>query len=452
MNNLIFLPANQIAKLIQDRLVSSVEVIEAHLAHIAQHNPKLRAIVTLDPENAYKQAKAADEALAKGEIWGPLHGVPITIKDSIETKALRTTSSYEPLADYIPKQDATVVARLRAAGAIIMGKTNTPELTTDFQTNSPLFGRTNNPWNLDYTPGGSTGGGAAAIAAGLSPLEVGSDLAGSIRVPAHFCGLFGLKPTEHRVPTFGHIPELPGKPKTIRHLQNIGPLARCVEDLRLCLSLIEEPSAQQKWLLNRPQQEEIIENLRTYRYAWTDGFGDIPASTETQKSLEKLALSLENLGCCLEKHNPPNLDFTVAKENYSEILDFEFHQASVNQQQYENALNRRNLIIADLERFLCDWDVWLCPVVPISAFTHCPSDKPIEIDGQEFPYFEGISAYTAIFNLTGNPVVVLPFTQSQDGLPIGVQMVGKRGSDLRLLAIAEKLTQVTGSFQSPPGY
>ena len=452
MNNLIFLPANQIAKLIQDRLVSSVEVIETHLAHIAQHNPKLNAIVTLDPENAYKQAKAADEALAKGEIWGPLHGVPITIKDSIETKKLRTTSSYEPLADYIPKQDATVVARLRAAGAIIMGKTNTPKLTTDFQTNSPLFGRTNNPWNLDYTPGGSTGGGAAAIAAGLSTLEVGSDLAGSIRVPAHFCGLFGLKPTEDRVPTFGHIPELPGKPKTIRHLQNIGPLARCVEDLRLCLSLIEEPSAQQKWLLNRPKQEEIIENLQTYRYAWTDGFGDIPASTETKKSLEKLALSLENLGCCLEKHNPPHLDFTVAKENYNEILDFEFHQASVNQQQYKNSLNRRELIIADLERFLCDWDVWLCPVVPISAFTHRPSDQPIEIDGQEFPYFEGISAYTAIFNLVGNPVVVLPFTQSQDGLPIGVQMVGKQGSDLRLLAIAEKLTQVTGSFQCPPGY
>ncbi len=452
MNNLIFLPANQIAKLIHDRLVSSVEVIEAHLAHIARHNPKLNAIVTLDPENAYKQAQAADEALGKGEIWGPLHGVPITIKDSIETKGLRTTSSYEPLADYIPKQDATVVARLRAAGAIIIGKTNTPELTTDFQTNSPLFGRANNPWNLDYTPGGSTGGGAAAIAAGLSPLEVGSDLAGSIRVPAHFCGLFGLKPTEHRVPTFGHIPELPGKPKTIRHLQNIGPLARRVEDLRLCLSLIEEPSAQQKWLFNRPKQEKIIDNLRTYRYAWTEGFGDIPASTETKKSLEKLALSLENLGCCLEKHNPPNLDFTVAKENYSEILSFEFYRSSVNQQKYENALKRRDLIIANLERFLCDWDVWLCPVVPISAFTHRPSDEPIEIDGKEFPYFRGISAYTTIFNLAGNPVVVLPLTQSQDGLPIGVQVVGKQGSDLRLLAIADNLTQVTGSFQSPPGY
>ena len=452
MNNLVFLPAYQIAKLIRDRLVSSVEVLEAYLAHIAQHNPKLNAIVTLDAENAYKQAQAADEALLKGKIWGPLQGVPITIKDSIETKGLLTTSSYEPLADYIPQQDATVVARLRAAGAIILGKTNTPKLTSDFQTNSPLFGRTNNPWNLDYTTGGSTGGGAAAIAAGLSPLEVGSDLGGSIRVPAHFCGLFGLKPTEHRVSTWGHIPELPGKPKTIRHLQTIGPLARCVEDLRLCLLLIEEPPAQQQWLLNRSKPELTIEHLRTYRYAWTEGFGDIPASTETKKSLEKLALSLENLGCCLEKGNPSNLDFTLAKETYSEILSFEFGLSSANQQQYDNALNRRDRVIDEIESFLSDWDVWLSPVVPIPAFTHRPSGESIEVNSQQLPYLRGIGAYTTIFNLAGNPVVVLPFTQSQQGLPIGVQLVGRRGSDMRLLAIAEQLTQVTGLFSTPPGY
>ena len=452
MNDLVFLSASQLAEKIRDRNVSSVEVLEAHFARIALHNPKLNAIITLDTENAYQRAFQADEALARGEIWGDLHGVPITIKDSLETKGLRTTSSYEPLANYVPTQDATVVAKLRAAGAIILGKTNLPKLTGDFQTLSPLFGRTNNPWNLEYTPGGSTGGGAAAVAAGLSPLELGSDLGGSIRVPAHFCGVFGFKPTEHRVSTFGHIPELPGKPKTIRHLQNIGPLARSVEDLRLCLSLIEEPKISHLWLPNIPIKDNFLEELRSYRYAWTVGFGDIAPSEETKKSLEKLALSLENLGCCIEEHNPQDLDFTIAKETYSEILSFEFGLSSVNQQEYENALTRRKKIIADMEHFLYDWDVWLCPVVPIPAFTHRQSGEDIEINGKQFPYLRGIGAYTTIFNLAGNPVVVLPLTQSHQGLPIGVQVVGRRGRDMRLLEIAEKLTQITGHFQSPPGY
>lgn len=449
MNDLVFLSAFQLAEKIRDRTVSSVEVLEAHFAHIALHNPKLNAIITLDTENAYQRAKQADEALARGEIWGNLHGVPITIKDSLETKGLRTTSSYEPLANYVPNQDAIAVAKLRGAGAIILGKTNLPKLTGDFQTLSPLFGRTNNPWNLEYTPGGSTGGGGAAVAAGLSPLELGSDLGGSIRVPAHFCGVFGLKPTEHRVSTFGHIPELPGKPKTIRHLQTIGILARSVEDLRLCLSLIEESETQKLELLNIPNKDKKIEDLRSYRYAWTVGFGDIPASEETKKSLEKLALCLEDLGCCIEEHNPSNLDFT---ETYSEILSFEFGLSSVNQQQYENALIKRKGIIDILEQFLSDWDVWLCPVVPIPAFKHQPSGEDIEIDGKQFPYLRGIGAYTTIFNLTGLPVVVLPFARSEQGLPIGVQVVGRRGSDMRLLEIAEKLTQITGLFQNPPGY
>ena len=453
MNNLVFLSASQIAELIRDCTVSSTEVIEAHFKHIALHNPKLNAIVTLNQENADQRAKEADEALARGEIWGPLHGVPITIKDSFETKGLRTTCSYEPLANYVPTQDATVVARLRAAGAIILGKTNTPKLTGDFQTNSPLFGKSNNPWNLEYTTGGSTGGGAAAVAAGLSPLELGSDYGGSVRVPAHFCGVFGFKPTEHRVSTFGHIPELPGKPKTIRYLQTIGPLARSVEDLRLCLSLIQGLDPQQEWLLPISKNEHyIVENLRSYRYAWTVGFGIIPASTETKTSLEELALSLEKLGCCIEQRNPLNLDFNLVSKTYSEILRFELGLSTSNQQQYENALKQRKNIINQMESFFTDWDVWLCPVVPIPAFTHRRSGEDIEIDGKQFPYLRGIGAHTTIFNLAGNPVVVLPLSRSQEGLPIGVQIVGKRGSDMKILSIAEKLTQITGIFQAPPGY
>ncbi|MEH2149401.1 amidase [Nostoc sp.] len=459
MNDLVFLAAHQLAKAIRDRQVSSAEVIAAYLSQIAQSNPTLNAIVTLDAENAIALSKAADQALAQGENWGVLHGVPVTIKDTLETKGLRTTSSYQPLADYVPKQDATVVARLRAAGAIILGKTNTPQLADNFQTNSPLFGRTNNPWNHECTPGGSTGGGASAIAAGLSPLELGSDIGGSIRVPSHFCGIFGLKPTEHRVSTFGHIPELPGTPKTIRYLQTIGPLARSVEDLRLCLSLIEGPDPYQPEVLSIPIQDNPLTTLQSYRYAWTEGFGDIPATAETKAALEKLASSLVDLGCYVEQHNqPPNFESNAVRNTYINIYDFELGLSQPDltqteqQQRYVTALTERETLIANMEGFLSDWDVWLCPVVPVPAFTHRQSGEPIEVDGQEFSYLEAIGAYTAIFNLTGNPAVVLPFTQSQEGLPIGVQIVGRRGSDMKLLEIAEKLTQVTGFFQRPPGY
>lgn len=459
MNDLVFLAAHQLAKAIRDREVSSTEVMEAHLSQIAQHNPGLNAIVTLDAEHAYEQSKAADEALARGQIWGALHGVPVTIKDSLETKGLRTTSSYEPLADYVPTQDATVVARIRAAGAIILGKTNTPKLTGDFQTNSPVFGRTNNPWNHKCTPGGSTGGGAAAVAAGLSPLELGSDIGGSIRVPSHFCGVFGFKPTEHRVSTFGHIPELPGKPKTIRHLQTIGTLARSIEDLRLCLSLIQGPDPRQPEVLPIPTEANLVTTLQSCRYAFSEGFGDIPATAETRAALEKLALSLADLGCCIEQHNqPPTFDCTAVWDTYSKILTFELglsqpdQTQTETQQRYVTALTKRDTLSADMERFLSDWDAWLCPVVPVPAFTHRQPGEPIEVNGQNFPYLRAIGAYTTVFNLTGNPVVVLPLTQSQEGLPIGVQVVGRRGSDGKLLAIAEKLTQVTGFFQRPPGY
>lgn len=214
--NIVFATANQLAQMIREKEVSAVEVLEAYLKQIDKHNSKLNAIATLDAERAITRAKEADEALAKGENWGALHGVPITIKDTFETAGLRTTAGYKPLTNYLPHQDAIAVERLKAAGAVIMAKTNCPTLAADHQTNNLVFGRTNNPWNINYTPGGSTGGGAAAVAAGLSPLELGSDGGGSIRQPAHCCGIFGFKATDRLVPTLGHLPELPGYPPSSR--------------------------------------------------------------------------------------------------------------------------------------------------------------------------------------------------------------------------------------------
>ena len=242
---MIFASATDIAAAVRAGEVSALEVVEAHLAHIHQHNPSLNAIVTLDEEGARAAARAADEARARGEPLGPLHGVPVTIKDAIETAGLRTTVGSPLLADHVPDEDAVAVARLRAAGAIVLGKTNVPVLSAAAQTSNPIFGRTNNPWDVSRTPGGSSGGSAAAVASGMSPLDLGADIGGSLRIPASFCGVCSLKPTEHRVPTAGHIPPLPGYPQAVRHMNTLGPLARTVDDLTLALRVIAGPHRRQ---------------------------------------------------------------------------------------------------------------------------------------------------------------------------------------------------------------
>src|SRR6266436_2187224 len=224
--NIVFSSTIQLATAIRAGHVSASEVLEAHLAQIATHNPALNAIVTMDAERAYERAREADEALARGELWGPLHGVPFTLKDAHATAGMRTTTGFPPLADYVPQEDSPVAARLKAAEGNLMGKTNVHMLLADpAQSINPIFGRTKNPWNSGRAPGGSSGGAAAALAAGMTPCEIGTDLTGSIRIPAHFCGVFGLKPTEHRVPLTGLIPGLPG-PRPIRIMSCIGPMAR----------------------------------------------------------------------------------------------------------------------------------------------------------------------------------------------------------------------------------
>jgi amidase len=458
LDRLVFLTAHQLAQLIRDREVTAVEVVEAHLQQIERHNPALNAIATLNAEAALREARAADEAMARRDRVGILHGVPITIKDSFETRGLRTTSSYAPLANYIPARDATAVARLLRAGAIVIGKTNLPRLTGDFQRNSPLFGRSNNPWQLDRTPGGSTGGGAAAIASGMSPLELGGDYGGSIRVPAHFCGAIGFKPTEYRVSSAGHIPNLPDQPRSIRHLQTIGPLARSIEDVRLCLKAIEGPDERQPEVPPTSSEPFREDPLSSYRFAWSAGFGEIPVAAEVRDALQQLALQLDALDCRVERHPLPPFDWAIAKEAYTDIATFELGLQSLDpsslhsRSRYIAALSQRDRLIAQLDRFLSEWDAWLCPVAPISAFPHCPPGTPIDIDGIPHPYLRAIGAYTTTFNLTGHPVVVLPIAQSRDGLPIGVQVVGRRWRDMELLTVAQRLVEVTAGFQLPPGY
>ncbi len=480
MSDIVFWTASQIAAAIRDRQVSVQDVLEAHLQQIKAHNTKLNAIVTLDEEYARQQAKAADDAIARGEIWGALHGVPITVKDCYETEGLRSTCGYKKFFDYIPDQDATIVARMKAAGAIVLGKTNMAILASDMQTISD-FGRTNNPWDLSCTAGGSSGGSAVAVAAGFVPMDLCTGLGGSARIPAHFCGVFGIKPTENRVSMAGAwIAPLEGD-AGLQYMYAPGVMTRSVEDLKLWLSIVE--GQDERWIYTPPAPKDMANSrpLQSYRIAWADTFGEITANQETHNMMAKVTQTLAEQGCQIEKTSPSNFDYTAAWENYGELIGAWLATRPMPKQptlkndlrkliaggavikgalrgsrlklkQYGAALARRVAFTEQMDNFLSQWDAWICPVVPFPAFKHHTPGKPIEVDGERMPYVLGGIAYTSIFTLTGHPVVVIPIEQTQKGLPIGIHIVGRRWQDFQLLDLAEKIVGVIGTVSRPPGY
>jgi len=477
-----FSSATELAAALCARRISARELIDLHLARIARHNPSLNAICTLEEAGARRRAQEADAALARGELWGPLHGVPMSIKDALETAGVRTTGGHPPLKDYIPAVDAPAVARLRAAGAILLGKTNVPPLSADYRADNPIFGRTNNPWNLERTPGGSTGGGAAAVAAGFSAFDVGSDLAGSVRTPAHFCGLFGLKPTERRVPNAGHIPEPPGVPRAVRHMNVLGPLARSVDDLALVTRIICGATDSEPDVPPMPWVEPPARPLKAHRLAWSTDFGGVPVTRETRDAIRRLADALANAGCAVEERNPGGFSFDEAWEIWGEIALAERAATGAERSRervaalnatlgdawavargsakgvratiadYMVSLTRRDALIATLERFFEHWDALICPVTVSPAIGHVPFGTPIDVDEASVPYFIAGTAYTCPFNLTGHPAVVLPLARSRDGMPIGVQFVARRWAEPALLALAGQVALITGPFTPPPAY
>jgi amidase len=321
MSDLVYCPAVELARLIRTRKVSAVEVVDAYLGQIEQHNPAVNAVVTLDAESARQRAWQADDALARGEIWGPLHGVPMTVKDDYETAGMLSTASTRRLADHIPEEDATVVARVRKAGAIILGKTNMSHVGMDIQSNSPIFGRTNNPWNLDRTPGGSSGGSAASIAAGMAALELGNDMAGSLRIPVHFCGVLGIKATHGLVSHAGLLPEADGGSRRIPTV-GAGPIARSIDDLRLCLKLIAGADLRDPEVPPVSLDDPPKKRLSDLRIAWTTDFGGVPISADTRSALHQLAANLESAGAVVEQANPPGFDFDEAWATWGRFSAF----------------------------------------------------------------------------------------------------------------------------------
>lgn len=459
----------ELANLIRARAVSPVEVVEAHLRRIDQINPRLNAIVTLAPDILDK-ARAAAADLMEGREVGPLHGVPLTVKDTIDTEGLRSTSGSRLRAHDVPDRDASAVARLKAAGAIILGKTNTPEMAISYETDNPVFGRTNNPHALDRTPGGSSGGEAAAIAACLSPAGLGSDLSGSIRIPAHFCGIVGLKPTVGRVPADGHIPDAGG---LLALGECIGPMARTVADLSLLFRVIAD--ATQFEMSNRGSASDAgVTPLRGLRVAWYAADGVAPITDETRAALRAAAKALSDAGLEVNEARPPGVsegarlwielfsraasdqlrEFYQGREDEAGPRVSELLRNSETETDLEGKISKAEKVAAavlererlreDLLRWMKTTPLIVAPVGSVPAFRH--GARRVEVNGQSVSIFRAFS-YSQTFNVFGLPSVVVPAGRSLEGLPIGVQIIGRPFEEVTVLAAAVIVEEVLGGWQ-----
>src|SRR6266516_2048119 len=417
--DIVFSSTMQLAAAIRAGHVSAIEVLQAHLAQIDARNPTLNAVITLDAGRAHERAREADAALARGEHWGPLHGVPFTLKDAHATAGMRTTTGFPPL-DHVPQADSTVTARLKAAGGILLGKTNVAMMLGDYQTTNPIFGRTNNPWNIERTPGGSSGGAAVAQASGMTPFEIGTDLSGSTRIPAHFCGLFGLKPTENRVSLAGLIPGLT-TPRSVRIMSCIGPMARTIEDLALLYSIIAGPDGRDTEVQPVPVDKMPQLELKHLRVAFAPSCPGLTVAAEIRGAVEELAKQLRPLCAVVKEAALPQVDFNQELPRAGALIGMitgafqpEEQEQPATLAQYLEALDRRDQSILAWEQFFEKWDVLLCPPSMVTAFPHCEPGSPLRVDDQEVIYW-AVSGHGTLFNYTGHPAVVLPYKLDRDG-------------------------------------
>lgn len=425
----------KLAELIRKREVSVADVVEAHLEQISRLNPALNAIVTIAPDLTNSSE-------------GPLSGVPITIKDTIETAGLRTTSGSRLRADYVPERDAPAVARLKAAGAIILGKTNAAEMAMDFTADNPVFGRTVHPQDPKLTPGGSSGGEAVAIATHMSPGGLGSDLAGSIRIPAHFCGICGLKPTTGRVPGEGQFPPSTG-PYGLGAV--IGPMARTVGDLRLLFSVLSK-------------ERYLDRDLRGSRFAWYTDDGLVPVTDETARAVTNAAAALSDAGLIGENRLPPHVERgnELWLKLYSRASVVQLRQAYAGRENEGGSFVSWRLRTADdvaaptLDEYIANWmerdrlreellrwmettPIIIAPVGAVPAYEH--DTLKVTVQGKPMGTFRAFS-YAQAFNVFDLPVVTVPAGRSKEGLPIGVQIVGRPFAEETVLAAAEIVEQV----------
>ena len=479
-------PAYGLIDLLRNRKVSALELLEQHGARLARLNPALNAVVATNLDAARERARAADAALARGESWGPLHGLPMTIKDSLEVVGMPTVCGAPALKDYRPRQNAPAVQRLIDAGAIVFGKTNVPLYAGDVQTFNKVYGTTRNPWNPGRTPGGSSGGAAAALAAGLTPLELGSDIGGSIRTPAHFCGVYGHKPSSGVVPTRGHIP---GPPGTVSEadLSVVGPLARSAEDLELALLVVAGPvaPAASGWRIELPRARRAT--LREYRIiAWLDDPA-CPVDAGVRAVLEAALEKLRAHGCRVSVGAPQGFALEEIYELYFALLGAVFsgglpdkvyrraqmagwlaallgrdqantlpgflRRATLSHRAWLKLHEKRERLRLKFEALFADCDVLLMPVTRTTAPPHTQDgevySRRLAVNGTLEPYATQFN-WIAPATVAGLPATSAPVGRAADGLPVGLQIVGAHLQDRTTIDFARQLAALTGGFVPPP--
>jgi len=458
-DKVIYMDATRIAELIAQRELSPVEVVQAHLDRIAQVNPKVNAIVTV-ADGALHEARKAEAAVRSGTRLGPLHGVPFTVKDGIDTAGVLTQRGSPIFKGRVADTDATVVARLKAAGAILIAKTNPPEFSYSIETDNLLTGQTNNPWNLDYTPGGSSGGESAAIAAGMSPLGVGSDLSISLRGPAAHTGVVGFKATHGRLPMTGHWPRVP------RRFWHIGPMARSVRDVALAYSLMAGPDGADGFSITPPGLDTGVgmKPTRQVRVGWLASPGFFgPTDPEVVATVKAAADALGNGGCHVEQVRLPVLEQTDANsilwklQQMESRPEFEKVTGGHETEVFRHArliLDTPDTPIADFVAaeqaveqlrdsfidYFQRYDVLLGPVTPFPATKH--GLKDLAVAGETVSPFHVMSA-TSPFSLTGMPALSMRFGTSRDGLPIGVQVVSSWFAESSVIDVALRLERLS---------
>ena len=451
MSDIALQPAHVLAAAIRRRELSSCELLEVYLERVQRLNPQLNAVVTLDADGARRAAGAADAALARGDIVGPLHGVPMTIKDTYQTAGMRTTCGVEAW-DHVPDRDAEAVRRLRGAGAVIFGKTNTPAFAGDWQTFNPIFGTTNNPWDTARTTGGSSGGAAAAVATGMTALELGSDIGGSIRVPSNWCGVCGHKPSWGIVPQRGHLPPPPGALAN-SDLGVMGPLARDVADLELALDVLAGPAgpADVGWRLALPPAR--ASTLRELRLAlWLDDPA-YPVETEVGAVLESAVAALGEAGARLVDSPPPVALPDVVGLHQVLLYPLMEPSATLLHRAWLSANERREQMRARVGDFFREVDALLMPVAVVPAIPHDHSEpflaRTISVAGGSRSYLD-LFGWVGLATVAYLPATVVPVGRTAQGLPVGLQIVGPYLEDRTTLAVARCITQLLGGFVPPP--
>src|ERR1700733_7314972 len=469
MNDLTFLSARSMAELVRQKKISPLELVNAHLAQIERLQPKLNAFVEVDAKRARKSAQDAESAVMNHAPLGPLHGVPLSIKSSFSVEGFRCEAGTRLRAGFVAQQDAPLVTRLKDAGAIVLGTTNTPELLMAWETDNLLYGRTNSPWDLDRTPGGSSGGEAAAIAVGMSAGGVGSDGGGSIRVPAHFSGICGLKPTPGRVPATGHYPISAGP---FALIGAVGPMARKVGDLKLLFEVMQGPDDGDTCAAPVPVRWPADDEVKTLKVGYFEDDGRTPVTPETRAAVRTAVESLQQNGLQVEAFRPDGLEearllwrkffvtagamlirpmFSGREKDLSPImgqfLDWAAAEPTHTGETLLDTWVRRDALRAEFLKQMREYPILLCPAAAIPAFRH--GERSWKVEGKNVEYLDAWS-YTEWFNLLGNPAAVVPVGQSPEGLPIGVQIVGRPWEEEKVLAVAEAVERKRGPWEPPP--